>query len=122
MHVHIPHTSLITKTTMHYRHGDFLFSKVESIEGMPVESKSRFVFGVGEATNHEHALTVKDPLKMKWFKAPDGGWFVDLREEGIATHPEHSLKTDLVIAPGIYRVRQILEKDWFSGAVRRVID
>jgi len=107
---------------MNYRNGDWIFTSVNKVEGEAVKSSKEFVFGIGEATNHKHTLVVDDPLKMKWFKSPEGGWYVQLEEEARATHPEHSMKTDLKIAPGIYRVHQSREKDWFSLVTRRVVD
>lgn len=114
-----------------YRHGDWLLEPVQSIakdaikitkDALEKPLSESFVFGVGEATGHNHVATVSDVTKAQWFRAVDGGWYVRFDEEATLTHPEHSVQKDLVIAPGTYRVKQAREKDWFSLTVRRVID
>lgn len=113
-----------------YRHGDWLFEPVKEIANDATEatkdmlgaSGTAFTFGVGEATGHNHVATVDDITTMQWFRASDGGWYVRLNAPATLTHPEHSQVLDLVVKPGTYRVRQAREKDWFSLAVRRVID
>jgi hypothetical protein len=110
---------------MNYRHGDWGFYRKDSVpaDAQKIDNKNKtFRWATGEATNHHHELHVQDIENMTWYKMPDGGYYLEVKEEATATHPEHSMKTDLKIAPGIYHVRQHREKDWFSGAVRRVID
>jgi len=105
------------------RHGDWNFKPVTQTKGKKVKATSNtFTFGEGEATNHFHRLHVPEVQDMEWTKAPDGGWYVTLHKDGYATHPEHSAKVDLVVPAGTYHVYQAKEKDWFSLAVRRVID
>lgn len=116
---------------MLYRHGDFLFEPIKQVakdaikvtkDALNKPLGKSFTFGVGEATGHNHVAVVEDITKMEWFRAADGGWYVKLAEEAKLTHPEHSIVKDLVISPGIYRVRQAREKDWFQNVTRRVID
>jgi hypothetical protein len=114
-----------TRKLNNYRNGDWGFYEVHNIPNNAIRIKDTgksFTWAVGEASNHEHQLHVQDIENMTWYKMPDGGYYLEVKEEATATHPEHSMKTDLKIAPGIYHVRQHREKDWFSGAVRRVID
>jgi len=114
-----------------YRHGDWLMEPIKSIaedailvthDALNKSLSKSFTFGVGEATGHNHVAIMSDIDKMQWFRAPDGGWYVRFDEEATLTHPEHSKVKDLTVAPGIYRVRQAKEMDWFSLSVRTVID
>lgn len=105
------------------RHGDWSFiPTTEKIAGKKIETGKDFIFGEGEATGHMHALHVPTIDDMEWYKQEDGSWMVVVKNEAYATHPEHSMKVDLKIAPGTYRVRQAREKDWFSLTTRQVID
>lgn len=106
------------------RHGDFtFFPYTGKIEGEKIEMRdNKFTFAEGEATGHLHTLHVPSLDDMEWYKLPDGGYIVRLHTQGYATHPEHSIKTDLVVPPGMYTVKQRREKDWFSLIVRQVID
>ena len=114
-----------------YRHGDWLFEPVKGIATSAIEAlkdslgkapSASFTFGVGEQTGHNHVAVATYITKMKWWRGADGGWYADIRESVTLTHPEHSLVKDLVIAPGLYRVKQALEYDHFQHAVRAVID
>lgn len=105
------------------RHGDWNLKPVNDIKGERIEHNSKdFVFGEGEATNHFHTLHAPAIDDMEWFKTQDGGYYVRLKNDAYATHPEHSEKVDLVVPAGTYHVYQAREKDWFSLATRRVID
>lgn len=112
------------KTSLSLRHGDWTFipfaGKITG-EKIPME-KNKFTFAVGEATNHYHTLHVSKINDMEWYKQENGSYLVIIKEKAFATHPEHSTKTDLEIPIGTYLLRQRREKDWFSGAVRKVID
>lgn len=110
------------------RHGDWLLKAIDSVPDNAkkaenkIKSKTTFRFATGEATNHHHEVTVKEPTHMEWFKDEFGNYYVNIKEEAIATHPEHSEKNDLVIPIGTYKVYQAEEVDWFSHTVRKVID
>ena len=110
------------------RHGDWLLKAVDALpEGLKeaknkVQSDTTFRFATGEASNHHHEVTVKVPEHMEWFSDEPGNYYVKLTEEGIATHPEHSMKVDLVVPAGIYKVYQAEEFDWFQMVARKVID
>lgn len=110
------------------RHGDWL---LKSIDKLPdnlekavnkIKSKTVFRFATGEATNHHHEVKVKEAYDMEWFKDEFGNYYVHMKAEGVATHPEHSEKNDLVIPAGIYKVHQAREYDWFQMTTRKVID
>lgn len=105
-----------------YRHGDWTFTPTftDDIRD-PLPQTEKFVFGEGEATGHYHVALAARPDDMLWERRGDE--FIAKVLEPIALqHPEHSLKGDLVIPPGTYRVYRRREKDWFSLSTRRVID
>lgn len=106
------------------RHGDWTFvPTTKKMKGEKIElTKPEFTFGEGEATGHFHTLHTQNLEDMEWYRCSDGGYIVTLKKDGFATHPEHSMKLDLVVPAGTYKVYQRREKDWFSLSTRRVID
>jgi len=104
-----------------YRHGDWTFAPVDDEIATPLPQAEQFTFGEGEATGHHHVAVAERAGDMLWEKRGD-----EFVAKVLATislrHPEHSLKGDLVVPPGTYRVYRRREKDWFSMATRRVID
>lgn len=106
------------------RNGDWFMVKVDSSElkGELLKHEGEFVFAEGEATNHFHAIKVKDKEDLKIVRLPDGSYVFQLKKDGVATHPEHSIKTDLKIKKGTYKLTQKREKDWFQLVTRKVID
>lgn len=107
-----------------YRHGDWSFVPFNGkIDGKKIEhNRADFTFGEGEATNHFHTLHAPTKDDMQFYRQEDGSWIVELKTEAYLTHPEHSMKVDMKVPAGTYRVFQRREKDWFSLSVRRVID
>jgi hypothetical protein len=105
------------------RNGDWAFVETKDTpQGEEVKHDGSFIFATGEATNHHHLISIPEVDKMKIWKLPDGSYMVDLREEATVTHPEHSLKTDIKLKPGRYKLGQRREKDWFSLATRKIVD
>lgn len=105
------------------RNGDWnLIPTTDKLEGKELAHKGEYVFAEGEATNHFHALKVKDKDDLRIVKLLDGSYIFELKKKGIATHPEHSLKVDLEIPAGTYKLTQRREKDWFQLVTRKVID
>lgn len=104
------------------RHGDWTFTPTKKKVKGTEKHKGSYTWAEGEATGHFHTLKVKEPQDMVWHKMPDGSYLVELKSEGIATHPEHSNVTDLIVPAGTYHLKQRREKDWFSLETRRVID
>jgi hypothetical protein len=102
-----------------YRHGDISFHPSKGAKGEKVEHNGSFVCALGEATGHHHRLTVKNPEDLEIVKDKEGRYFFSLKSEGVLTHEEHK---EVVVAPGIYEMKNEREKDWFSMSVRRVID
>ena len=106
-----------------YRNGDWSFVPFAGeITGEKINhNKDEFTFGEGEATNHMHTAHLPKE-DMQFYKQTDGSWLVEFKSEARLTHPEHSMKVDMIVPAGVYKVYQRREKDWFSGAVRKVID
>jgi hypothetical protein len=109
-----------------FRNGDWTFYEAIAgdldIKGEEVKHQGEYIFATGEATNHHHVIKVPRVEDMKLYKTVDGGYIVDLREDATVTHPEHSMKVDLAIPKGMYKLFQRREKDWFSLTTRKVID
>ena len=99
-----------------YRHGDLFFKQVQKVEGKEVKHNGSFVLAEGETTGHKHLLTAE---RMEIRQAENGRFYLSLDSEGKITHEEH--KT-IVLPPGLYEMGNEREKDWFSGATRKVID
>lgn len=105
------------------RNGDWLIVKVEEeFKGKELKHNGSFIFATGEATNHHHVITVKKPQDMILTKMADGSYLVELKNEATITHPEHSLKVDIKIKKGTYKIFQKREKDWFSLSTRKILD
>ena len=111
------------------RHGDWSFNVISEKEykklserGNVQKHKGEFTFAEGEATGHFHTVKVKEKEAMEFIKMPNGSYLVKMDTEGIATHPEHSMRGDLVVPPAYYHLKQRREKDWFSLETRKVID
>lgn len=101
-----------------YRHGDVNLHPTKEIKGEVTKHTGSFVLAEGEVTGHHHVLKVKDINDMT-IHVDGGDHYITLRTEGTLVHPEHK---PLTIPPGTYKQVGEREKDWFSGAVRRVID
>lgn len=105
------------------RNGDWnIVSTDEKIKGETIKHKGSFIFATGEATNHHHVITVEKPQDMILTKMADGSYLVELKSEATITHPEHSLKVDIKIKKGTYKLFQRREKDWFSLSTRKIVD
>lgn len=80
------------------------------------------VFAEGEATNHFHAVQTKSKTDFEIVKLPSGEYVMHIKNDAVITHPEHSLKTDLKVKKGYYKLYKGREKDWFSLATRKIVD
>lgn len=110
------------------RSGDhYLHSVDKIIEGENIKHNGTFTFGVGEASNHNHNVIVKNPENLIIRKDSFGNYWFDLREDAVLMHVEgDSMKTadhkPIPIKKGIYKQVHEREVDIFSNIVRRVID
>ena len=92
------------------------FYPVKELKGQKLEHNGSFVLAEGETTGHKH--TIVSP-SMEIRQTEDGRYYFSTDSPAEVSHEEHKTIT---LEPGIYRVDRIREKDWFSGAVRRIID
>lgn len=105
------------------RNGDWTFTPTkDEVKGKEVKHNGSFIFATGEATNHHHVITVPKEEDMTLVKMPDGSFLVKFEKDAVISHPEHSMKNDLIVPAGTYRLNQRREKDWFSLTTRKIID
>jgi hypothetical protein len=110
------------------RSGDHYLHPVEKlVEGEVMKHNGVFTFGVGEASNHNHNIVVKDPKNLVIIKDSFGNYYFDLKEDGLLMHVEgDSMKVadhkTIPIKKGIYKQVHEREIDIFSQTVRRVVD
>lgn len=103
----------------HLRHGDVPLHQTDKIEGQKKTHKGSVILAWGEATGHNHTLTVENPKDMLVYQISENEWTIVLTAPGTLTHPEH--KT-LTVEPGTWRVGREREFDWFSMATKKIID
>lgn len=99
-----------------YRHGDLFFKPVKKVEGKEIKHQGSFVLAEGETTGHKHVITAE---RMEIRQAENGRFYLSLGNGGTVTHEEHKTIT---LPPGLYEMGNEREKDWFNGAVRKVVD
>lgn len=110
------------------RSGDHNFHEVDEFpKGEKVKHGGSFIFGVGEASNHNHVITVPNVDDMEIIKDKNGNYYFNLKKDGILTHVlGDSTKTadhkPIPINKGKYVQVQEREVDIFSSAVRKVLD
>ena len=110
------------------RSGDHYFHTIEKMpEVSEVKHNGKFVFGVGEASNHRHVITVEKPQDLIIGTDSKGNYYFQLKSVGKLLHTiGDSFKVadhkPIIIQPGIYKQVHEREVDIFSQVVRRVID
>jgi len=109
--------------TISLRNGDWSLKPVKTkLTANTEKHTGSYTFAEGEATNHFHTIVAEKPADFDIAKTEDGSYILAVKSPVKITHPEHSLKNDLVVAPGTYRLYRRREKDWFTLATRKVID
>lgn len=105
---------------MNYAHqGDITFAPYEGkIDGKKEKHSGSYIVGYGEATGHNHTVTVERPQDMEIVKVSDG-FILRLKSEGTVTHQEHK---PIKLAPGSYRIGHEREYDHFAHVKRQVVD
>lgn len=99
--------------------GDISFNKFEGeLKGNKEKHNGSIIIAFGEATGHNHTLTVERPQDLEIIKVADG-YIFKLESEGIIKHQEH---LPIRLSPGTYRSGREREMDWFSMVPRKVID
>ncbi len=97
-----------------YQQGDILIEVVESFPG-DAKKLDHLVLMDGELTGHKHqVIEGKAVLYEK-----DGTLYLSAKSKCVIGHDEHHAQT---IAPGKYKIRQVVEQDPFEDAVRSVRD
>lgn len=109
------------KHYMKFAHqGDIpFFPFVGQIKGTLTKHTGSVVLALGEKTGHKHVITVANPNDMEAWKQLEGGWIISLKTKAQVTHNQHGA---IIIAPGLYRVGQEREYDYFQEVQRKVID
>ena len=77
-------------------------------------SKRRCIVAHGES-GHSHVIEQDDAELIEI----GGRMLLMLEKEAVLTHEEHKPQT---LAPGIWEIGRVREKDWFADMVRTVID
>lgn len=101
-----------------YQQGDVILEKVERFPvGKEIKADERgFVLAEGEVSGHAHRIVSKD---VQMIQTDDGRVFLRAKAPVKIQHEEHRI---IIIEPGEYEVRKVLERDHFSRATREVID
>ena len=100
------------------RHGDLCLIPVDSIPEKAMATDCN-VLAYGEATGHNHVLTVEKTNEPINYFTLGAEKFINVKERGLLAHPEH--KT-LPVERGLYKVSKEQEYDPFSKKIREVAD
>jgi hypothetical protein len=117
------------KLNKHYRQGDVLIERIESIPATAKKQKQSksIILAHGEVTGHHHRMEVADPAD--WWKEGEivptlekpsvlaGEIFVSLATGGCVTHDEHST---IELPSGNYRISR--QREYHPQAIRNVQD
>lgn len=108
------------KTTIHYRQGDVL---IERIDSMPINCKpvkrdnGRVILAYGEVTGHAHAIT-DEHVDLFETAAEAGVTFMEVKEALAALkHDEHDT---IALPAGTYRVS--IQKEYVARAIQNTRD
>jgi hypothetical protein len=112
-----------------YRSGDHNFHQIDKLpKGLKeVKHNGRFVYGIGESSNHKHILVAERPETLKIYRDENGDYYFDVRESVSNQHVVgDSVKTadhqPIVIDPGIYKQIHEREVDIFSQVIHKTVD
>ena len=110
------------------RSGDHYLHSVEKmIEGKIIKHNGKFVFGVGEASNHNHTIVVDKPKDLIIKQDKNGDYYFELKSDGFLMHLEGDSNKvadhkTIPIKKGIYRQIHEREVEIFNQTIRKVID
>ena len=118
------------KETNYKRSGDHYLHEIDKLpDGLEIiEHNERFVFGVGEASNHNHTIVANKAEDFDVLKDKSGRYYFVIKSTDVQiSHLEgDSSKTaDHRTIPSkvkIYKQVHEREVDIFSQAIRKVID
>lgn len=112
------------------RSGDHSFHQVnvlpKNLKKVNLKS-NKYIFGVGEQSNHNHVITVPKTKDMEIYYDEKGNFYFDLKENGWLTHElgDSGKVADhkkIGIKKGLYIQIHEREQDIFLGIARRVVD
>ncbi len=97
--------------------GDVLYEKISSLpkDVKEVSRQNGLIVVMHGEQGHTHAIADIDAM----FFEKDGVFYLQNSKKVTLTHEEHKHQ---VIEPGIWKIRQVREKDWLSGMVAPVKD
>lgn len=107
----------------HLQQGDVILhrvtDKVEFSKGkrLPFRFGRRLVLAEGEATGHHHSIAVEEN-EAELVQLGER-LLLSLSEPKILEHQEHG---PITVEEGIWEVGQVVEKDWLTGMVEKVVD
>jgi hypothetical protein len=106
---------------MTFKHqGDILFTPFNGeIKGKKVKHNGSIVLALGEKTGHKHVIETINHDDMEAWRTIDGEFVITLKTEAQVHHNQHGTIT---LPAGTYVTGKEREYDWFSEAVRQVID
>ena len=100
------------------RQGDVFLEKIESLPNglKPVkQKKKKIILAYGEATGHHHAI--EEIEKVDSFIDADGNLYLDIKEDTVLTHQEHS---EIKLPVGVYVVTT--QREYSPEEIRNVRD
>lgn len=107
-----------TKTNPHYRQGDVLIERVDSIPTNATvvpRDKGKVVLAYGEVTGHSHAIAVP---KARLLRTADQATYLEVKEAlALLEHDEHA---PIALPAGKYRVT--IQREYSPEAIRNVQD
>lgn len=105
-----------------YRHGDLVFKQIKelpkNLKKLELTNKS-FVLALGEVTGHKHVMAAETEQDMEIFQDAQGRFYINVFNPTKLSHEEHRT---LTFTPGIYRMENEREHDYFTRQSRQVID
>lgn len=101
--------------TLHYRQGDILLIKINSLppEALEVEAEDRIVLAYGEVTGHAHAVDSNYATMYAW----NDDRLLAVRPGARLVHEEHAA---IVLEPGLYKV--VRQREFLPEGPRVVRD
>lgn len=99
----------------HWRHGDIMVATVESLPANAVVRQGAPVLAWGEVTGHSHRI--EDTAAATFYTFAGHDFFVVHAESARLIHEEHG---PITLAKGTYRFWH--QREYFPGAIRRVVD
>ena len=111
------------------RSGDHYFHEIKKLpENLKeVKHEGQFIFGVGEASNHNHVIVCDKPTDLIIKQDESGGYYFELFAPAKLMHLEGDSQKvadhkTIFIQPGIYKQVREREVDIFTQITRKVVD